>query len=162
MNLKKAKLFWKLGCLEKCIHCLPYDDNQDFYSFLRNQYQAGYRQIIITSDIMIHLLTMLFLSNYTLTDIQFAEEDPDLELDVKLLISNANKDHTLFVDLIERLNFVAENSSIDIQKISFIGRDQNSVAVNGYVQSNGILAINNSAFESISQKICTQVKRCLF
>lgn len=53
MKMKKIKLFWKLGDSDKHIFCQAFDDDEEFYSFLKKQFDAGYRQIIVSSEAMI-------------------------------------------------------------------------------------------------------------
>ena len=56
MKMKKHKLFWKIGDSDKQIISQPFDDEDEYYSFLKVQFDKGYRQIIVSSEAMIELI----------------------------------------------------------------------------------------------------------
>ena len=64
---------------------------------------------------------------------------------------------TYFIRLVERLNFLSEKSSIDIQRVYFKGRDSKNIAINFYLQCNGIIGIDKEHYSLISSKISDQV-----
>ena len=65
------------------------------------------------------------------------------------------------LELIEKLRFLAETSSIDISRIYISGRSKDGKALDLYIQSNGIVAANDAA-DYILSKINTLIERCLF
>lgn len=160
--IKKIKLFWKTGNSQKAIECIPYYDDQDYYSFVKSNYEQGYRQIIISSEIMVELIKEFVLSGYTVAEIQFAEEDTDFEGDIQDILSQMHTNMAFFVQLIDRLNFLSVNSSIEIQRIKLVGRLSDGIASRLFIQSNGIIGINDEALPHDSLRVCSIVSRCLF
>lgn len=159
---KKVKLFWKIGNPQKNIECIPYADGQDYYAFVKSNYDKGYRQIIISSEIMVELIKEFALKGYTVTSIQFAEEDSDFDVEVRNILSQISVNQAFFIQLIDTLNFLAGSSSIEIQCIKLRGRLSDGTASSIFIQSNGIVGINPDALAQDSQNICAIVSRCLF
>ena len=87
MIYEKAKFFWKINSLSKKIFCVPFSDSMEYYTFLKQQHNDGYRQIIITSEIMIRLLEHFVLKErLSVYNIQFAEDDEDLASEISALL----------------------------------------------------------------------------
>ena len=78
------------------------------------------------------------------------------------MLSIISRDRAFLGKLIEKLNFLSEKSSIDIQRIYFKGRGNDGGAINFYLQSNGIIGIDKKNFSSISNEISNLIERCLF
>ena len=118
MKMKKNKLFWKLGDVEKHVFSISFDDDEEYYSFLKKQFDMGFRQIIISSEVMIQLIKECVINHcLRLYNVEFAEEDASLSEDIKLLLDEISVRPVLFNTLIEKLHFLAETSSIDISRI---------------------------------------------
>ncbi len=163
MVYEKAKLFWKANNNSKEIFCIPYNDNVEYYTFLKKQHDSGFRQIIITSEIMVKLIEYFVLeSKLNIYDIVFFEVDKDLIDEIDNLLIKIENDRKLFWELIDKLNFLSEKSSIDIQRIYFKGRSTDGSAINFYLQSNGIIGINKNNYFTISNEISRLIVRCLF
>lgn len=162
MKMNKSKLFWKLGDSSKHIICQPFDDNEEYYSFLKKQFDAGYRQIIVSSEAMIELIKNCVLEQgLKVYRIEFAEDDSSLSNDIANLLNEITVRPVLFSTLIEKLRFLAETSSIDISRVYISGRSKDGRAISLYIQSNGIVAVTDSA-DYILSKINTLIERCLF
>ena len=163
MNMKKYKLFWKLGDLDKHIIYKSFDDEEEYYSFLKQQFDAGYRQIIVSSEAMIDLIKYVVMQQgLKIYRIEFAEEDDALSEEVSNLIEMIETRPVMFNALIEKLHFLAETSSIDIKRIYLSGRLANGSIVDMYIQSNGIIAINDGIDMEFVYQIITLIERCLF
>lgn len=163
MVYEKAKLFWKVNGISKDVFCVNYDDSKEYYAFLKQCHDKGYRQIIITSEIMVGLIKYYVLEKgLSVYDIQFMEEDQDLTDEVSNLLTLISKNGIFLGKLIEKLNFLSEKSSIDIHRIYFKGRNSENVAVNFYLQSNGIIGIDKKNYSFISDEIGNLIERCLF
>lgn len=163
MEMKKSKLFWKLGSSDKHIISLPFDETDEYYAFLKRQFDSGYRQIIVSSEAMIELIKDgVIQKGLKVYRIEFAEDDEVLSEDIAHLLVAIRERPVLFSTLIERLQFLAESSSIDIQRIYMSGRSENGVAIDLYVQSNGIVAINDGADDGVRNRINALIERCLF
>lgn len=162
MIYKKAKLFWKANNSSKEIFCIPMSDNVEYYSFLKKYHGIGYRQIIFTSEIMIQLSEYFVLEKkFSVYDIEFIEDDVDLIEEINNLIVTISNNMAFWSKLIEKLNFLSEKSSIDIQRIYFKGRTVSGMAVKFYLQSNGIIGIDDKNFASISEEISNLIARSL-
>ena len=141
----KGKLFRKIDTFPQKITCLAMDDSVEYYDFLKKCHINGFRQIIITSEIMIKFIDYFVLDfNYEIYSIEFMEDDKDLS------------------KLKEQLLFLSEKSSIEIQRIYFKGRDAQGRALNFYLQSNGIFGINDAHYPIISEKIAELMEGYLF
>ncbi len=163
MVYEKAKLFWKANDISKDIFCIPFDDNVEYYAFLKQYHDDGYRQIIITSEIMVSLIEHFVLDKgLSVYNIEFMEDDPDLKDEIESLLTMVSDNRAFFGKLIEKLNFLSEKSSIDIQRIYFKGRSNEGTAINFYLQSNGIIGINQKSYSFISDEISNLIARCLF
>ena len=55
MVFSKAKLFKNNQSSHGTVCVVPYNDNIEYYTFLKQQREVGNKQIIITSDIMINI-----------------------------------------------------------------------------------------------------------
>ncbi|WP_311146576.1 hypothetical protein [Stomatobaculum longum] len=163
MGTNKYKLFWKVGDVNKHVVCQKYSDDEEYYSFLKKQYDIGYRQIIISSEVMIQLIKE-FVMNFGLRvyRIEFMEADSSLTNEIEVLLDHMKEYPILFVTLLEKLNFLAETTSIDIGRIYTSGKSKNNSALNMFVQSNGIIGINDDAEDELLQRTCTLIERHLF
>ncbi len=159
----KGKLFWKVDSITQKITCLTMDESIEYYNFLKKCHSDGFRQIIVTSEIMIKLIEYFVLeSNYTLYSIDFMEEDKELEEEIQSLLEMCSNNVAYLSKVIEKLHFLSEKSSIDIQRIYFKGRDAENNAIKYFIQSNGIVGINEKHFLPISKEISNLIERCLF
>jgi len=163
MGTNKYKLFWKIGDVNKHVVCQKYSDDEEYYSFLKKQYDIGYRQIIISSEVMIQLVKE-FVMNFGLRvyRIEFMEADSSLTNEIEVLLDHMKEQPILFAALLEKLNFLAETTSIDISRIYTSGKSENNIALNMFVQSNGIIGINDNAENELLQRTCTLIERHLF
>lgn len=162
MVYKKAKMFWKMNIVPKHIFCIPFDDNMEYYTFLKKCHDDGYRQIIITSEIMVQLIKDFVLKKeLSVYEIEFVEEDNDLKNEISELLMEVQHDKKFFSELIEKLNFLSEKSSIDIQRIYFKGRSSDKIAISLYIQSNGIIGIDSGNYDVVSREISNLIERCL-
>ena len=163
MKMKKSKLFWKLGDSDKHVISKSFDDNEEYYSFLKKQFDAGYRQIIVSSEAMIELIKdSVIEQGIKVYRIEFAEDDTSLSEDITNLLDAIEARPILFGTLIEKLQFLAESSSIDISRIHISGRLKNGGVLDFYVQSNGIVAVNEDADSGLLNRVNALIERCLF
>lgn len=162
MKHQKTKLFWKMKSDSRHIYCVPYDDNAEYYTFLRNCRDEGYRQVIITSEIMIEIIRQACLEKgYRVYKIEFVEEDLDLENEINVILRAMEKNPAYLSELLEKLKFLSEKSSIDLKRIYIKSLYTGDVYDDYFVQSNGIVGINKESFTKISTEIIALVERCL-
>ena len=112
---------------------------------------------------MIQIIKEAYLKNqYHVYKMEFVEEDDDLQQEINALLSLIEQNSGYLTELLDKLKFLSEKSSIDLKRIYVKGEDTESNPVVFFVQSNGIIGINSSAFLSISKELCGLVERCLF
>lgn len=56
MSFQKAKLFWHARNGQRQICYVPFNDDCEYYVFLKEYHDKGYKQIIITSELMSGLM----------------------------------------------------------------------------------------------------------
>ena len=163
MENKKGKLFWKLGETPNKVYCIRWEEQDtEYYSFLKQKKQDGYRQVIISSEIFMSFLRFAVgEKGYSLLGIEFMEEDTDFNSEIDVLISMLQTNPACFAPLMDKLQVVAEKSSIEIKRVSFKSRI-NGMAVQFFIQSNGLIGVNAEAFDLVSQMINTFIEGCLF
>lgn len=160
MPLKKTKLFVKSESGRDMISAIPYDEND---AFIKRKKSEGYRQVIITTDIMIKIIRMMCLEReFSICKIEFSDEDWEIEQEISLLIEKFQKDRVFFGDLIHKIGLLAAQSSISVAKVYFKGKPENGYEPNIFIQSNGILSINSESFEELTSAINTVVEQCLY
>lgn len=164
MTFKKAKLFRFKKDQNERITCISYDDNEEYYSFLREYRSKGYRQVIITTEIMIKIIeTSVLNDNLFVYKIELAEEDEELEKEIDQLLTKTQHNSSYFALLLEKIQFLSERSSIDLFRVYVKNQYQESTScLNFFLQSNGIIGIDSEHFENQSKKICEIVEEYLF
>lgn len=160
MKYEKIKLFKNS---EKQIVSLPYDDDADYYAFLRECRAAGYSQIIISSEMMIRIIKHACLEkHYTVYRIEFIEQDSDLENEIKNILKNIEGNAGYLSVLLEKLNFLAEKSSIDLKRVYIKEKYvSGKVPDNFFVQTNGIVGINKESMDLVLSDISALIEGCL-
>lgn len=156
----RTKLFWKMDADARKIHCVSYDSSIDYYAFLRNCHDQGYKQVIISSEIMIQLIREACLGKgYKITKIEFDEEDAELEEEIQVILRLMDdRNPAYFCDLVDKLNFLAERSSIGIKRVYIRGLYAEDYIESYFLQSNGIIGINKESFSQISSYISTCIE----
>ncbi len=161
MKITKAKLFWKISDPTKEIIAIPYTDNTEYYAFVKEKQDTGYCQVIITSETMICLIQRIFINQFRVFEIQMTESDDDLNTEISNLLCCADSQKpTRWSELITLLRFVTESTLIQIQRIRFKGRTANGIAVLGFIQSNGLLGVNEEAFGKVAEAIGKEIRKC--
>lgn len=158
----RTKLFWKMDAGARKIHCISYDSSIDNYAFLRNCHDQGYKQVIISSEIMIQLIREACLGKgYKITKIEFVEEDAELEEEIQVILQLMGENSAYFSDLVDKLKFLAERSSIDIKRVYIKGSYTQDYSEFYFLQSNGIIGINKESYSTIAPDISTSIERYL-
>jgi hypothetical protein len=127
--------------LLKIIEYFP--ETQNYYSFLEDQCQQGYKQMIISSRMMISLLEKYFEQNADIVEILFMEDDEELTQMVEKLLTKlkASRDEHVFERIIQRLKHFCNEECIEIQEIKI--KYKSSVIT---IKSNGIVMINEKSY----------------
>lgn len=161
MTFKKAKLFWKKENDEYHIRSIPYDDTLNYYAFLQTYKEKGYKQIIITSEIMIQVIRESCLGkNHFVQKIEL-ENNPALEKEIQDVIQLTTKNLAYFCDLIEKIKSASQQSSLILKK-TYMQRIHNGTYEPAFfLQSNGILGINTIIYDSVAKEISTMIEKHL-
>lgn len=110
MKFEKAKLFLKKENSEEIIESVLYDDNVEYYTFLRECKAKGYSQVIVTTEIMMRILREFVIKKgFLVYRIEFAEEDCELENEIKNLLKNIETNPAYFADCWIKLSFCQSN-----------------------------------------------------
>ncbi|WP_426348678.1 hypothetical protein ACPWSR_13100 [Alloiococcus sp. CFN-8] len=138
------------------------EDYTDYYSFVKTQHVLGYRQVILTSEIMIELVKYYFLERkFKVVSIDLMEEDSHLSSDLEYIIEKTTCDRAYFANLIKHLDFISEKSSIDIKKIELAGKENNNY-IKTFFQVNGIVGVSRDEYNNELSKISPKIKRWIY
>lgn len=160
--MNKAKLFWKIGDQTKEVIAIPYNDNMEYYAFVKESHDADYRQIIVTSEAMIHLIQQIIIDRFRVSKIEMTEDDDELNGEIDNLLNCIGQNPAYLPELMSLLSFLAERSSIEIQRVDFQGRTLDDIAVMGFIQSNGLLGVSSEVFQETAKAISKEVRECVF
>lgn len=148
------------------IVAIPYlqEDQKKYFSFVKEQYEKGSRQIIITSKIMLKVLEEYFLNKkFRIIEIKFAEEDFELNQEIEKYLEEVEKDRGCFFKLLNKLEVIANNSSIDIEKIELVSSKRiNEVYTSLSLKVNGIVIIDGSTIENDINNIIKNIKENIY
>lgn len=134
----------------------------DYYSIVKENCTKGYRQIIITSKMMTSVIEDYFYTkSYQISSIEFMEEDISLKNEIDSILNKLKGERAYFGALLEKINFLSEESAIDIRSIELRGRNDKQQAVNISLQVNGIIGINEKCFEEESEILIKKIEGCL-
>lgn len=162
MSFQKAKLFWHVHNGQRQICYIPFDDSCEYYDFLKKFHDKGYKQIIITSELMSDLMRFFCQEkNLSVYKIVLMEDDEDLDAELKDILQKMELDRSYFERLLNEIRFLSEQSSIDINRIYFKGR-YNGVAVRFFIQANGIIGVIPKFFDEVSGQIKAYLSEELF
>lgn len=161
MKNNYAKLF--VNKLDNKIVKVKYSPgHDDYYSIVKENCIKGYRQIIITSKIMTSIIEEYFYTKlYKVSSIEFMEEDISLKNEIGSILRELKDERAYFGVLLEKINFLSEESAIDIKSIELRGRNSDKQAINILLQVNGVIGINEKYFEKESEILIKMIERCL-
>lgn len=144
------------------IEAIPYlqEDQKSYFKFVKSQYEKGLRQIIITSKIMIKILEEYFIDRkFRISEIKFAEEDIELNGEIEKYLTELERDRGYFLKLLKRLECIANNSSIDIEKLQLISSERvEGSYITISLKVNGILIISENGIKSELNYISNNIK----
>ena len=161
MIFQKYKLFWKMHNNGKTIVDLPYSEDEDYYSYLKKWYDQGYRQVIVSSEIMLELISDYVVDKRLIPyEINFAEEDEELVHEINHYLAQLKKKPSIIVKLLNKLRFSCDESSIDMKRIYFKGCIDNFY-IAMFIQSNGIIGISQDSYDYFFPEICTRIQRSI-
>ena len=142
------------------IECFLYDPQQNYYHVVQNALRNGYQQSIFTSSVMIALIEEFLLKyNSIVTEIEFSVEHKELNQEIKKIIGQMKDNGAYWVILKDKLSFLSEYNSIDIQKVSIKSKHGNGFLLS--LQANGIFDVSENAYDLVATEICNVVKRVI-
>lgn len=151
MKYAKKKIFWKsLNASEKQVDALPYDDQQEYYSFIRKALADNYHQVTITSEVMLEFISaVLCVPSYRIENVQMMEEDEELANQIEDVIRiNEAGSMNGRIAFLRTIRDIAEKSSIEIQRITLSGGKHSSGNHEMFfVQSNGLIGVTSTDSE---------------
>ena len=159
MKNQYAKIFKKIS--ENGIEIVKFDyspSQDEYYSFIKKHFDDGFRQVIITSEIMIEIAKDYFLyRSFKISNIEFMIEDRHLADEIRIILDKLSTDRAYLAQLTDRLRFLIEESSIDIKKIELKGKTETNTAVSLGIQVNGVFGITDSCFEMEGLKLVEKI-----
>ena len=111
---------------------------------------------------MIQLIQKMVIARFRISEIELAENEDEFGEQVGILLNRIETNPARLSELVSLLDFLAEKSSIEIQRVAFMGRTEDGVAVEGFVQSNGVIGANREVSNKIFDIIGAAVERCVF
>lgn len=163
MKFEKGKLFRNSTATFRKVCSRKWEESTtEYYSFIKSCKNDGYRQIIISSEVFIKLIEYFVVQlEFSIVKIEFMEEDDDFLENIDALISNMEKDKAFYSILQDQLKSISEKSSVEIRRVTFKRRNK-MLAEQCFIQSNGVIGVNQESFDSISDQICAFVEECIF
>lgn len=117
----QEKLFIKNNKIE----CFRYS-GRDYYSFIKKYKDKGYSQVIISSYLMIRILVNYISDRkFKVINLNFMEEDDELKSEINELLlkmKHDEKKNEAFTRLLLKLQFLKDNTSIEIKNIEMVGK----------------------------------------
>nr|WP_294490581.1 hypothetical protein [uncultured Anaerosporobacter sp.] len=159
MKSINAKLFIHRDCT-KIVNVVYSSD--EYYKIVKENCENGLKQVIITSDMMTKILhDYFFQKKYNITGIEFMEDDSTLNREINNILLKLKEDRAYINDLLNKINFLSEESAIDIKMIELRGRDDQNQAVKIVILVNGVYSITDKVFEKESNDLLAMIERCL-
>lgn len=162
-NLKDiyAKLFAQKD-INKIIKVIYSPDHDEYYKIVKENCEKGLKQIILTSDVMTLVLKEYYHKRkYKVTDIEFMQEDSYLKAEINNILLKMQDDRAYISDLLNKINFLSEESAIDIKMIELRGRNEQNQAVKIVILVNGVYSITDKVFEKESNDLLAMIEGCL-
>ena len=144
----------------KNIECFVYNPQQNYYDVVQNASKNGYQQSIFTTSVMIALIEeFLLMHNSIVTEIKFFVEDEELNQEIKKIIGHMKDNGAYWGILKDKLFFLSNYDSIDIQKVSIKSKQGNGFFLN--LQANGIFDVTENAYDLVATEICNVVRKVI-
>ncbi len=113
---------------------------------------------------MLKVLEEYFLNKkFRIIEIKFAEEDLELNQEMEKYLEEVEKDRGCFFKLLNKLEVIANNSSIDIEKIELVSSKRiNKAYTSLSLKVNGIVIIDGSTIENDINNIIKNIKENIY
>ncbi len=158
MKYNKNKIFWIARNTSKDVICIPWDEKEEYYSFIKRKITDGYHQLSVTSEIMLDIIsTFMRLGTWNVDNIEMMEDDRELNNILDGLIDSVKSNANKILDLYEYLSSITKDSSIEVKRIYLSSRGENGELSAIFIQVNGIVGTYNCS-DKVNTMIC-QVMR---
>ena len=158
MKYNKNKIFWIARNTSKDVNCIPWDEKEEYYSFIKREITDGYHQLSVTSEIMLDIIsTFMRLGTWKVDNIEMMEDDRELNNILEGLIDSVKSNAKNILGLYEYLSSIAKDSPIEIKRIYLSSRGENGELSAIFIQVNGIVGTYNCP-DKVNTMIC-QVMR---
>lgn len=158
MKYNKNKIFWIARNTSKDVICIPWDEKEEYYSFIKREITDGYHQLSVTSEIMLDIIsTFMRLGTWKVDNIEMMEDDRELNSILEGLIDSVKSNANKILDLYEYLSSITKDSSIEVKRIYLSSRGENGELSAIFIQVNGIVGTYNCS-DKVNTMIC-QVMR---
>lgn len=153
MKYDKYKFFWKANDSGKDIQLIFCDeDNRDYYLFTKECIDSGFHQISLTAEIMLGFITSISATeNIVIEKIELMEEDSEENNEINELVEASRSNRGVFVEILNRLQYLEDESSIEIKRVYFKEKINEQKSGLFYIQVNGLIGATSRELSSINK-----------
>ena len=158
MKQIKQKLFWKSIQDYKNICAISWDESElDYYAFIKNIVDEGFHQVAVNAEMMVGLISLIAQnSNWSISQIDMMEDDEELDEELQTLIKRTQSNRGTYITLINTLNHLVEESSLEIKRI-YIESKLNDVYEDMFIQINALCGVSDIGTE-LERKVITYIE----
>ena len=160
--MRRFKMFWKTGMPEKRIECISYNKQEDYQDFVKEKHTEGYRQIILTTTIMLKLFKKLGRLGYEVETVSIAEDNDFFSRDIELSLSNDSAFTQHFVQMLECVLPTAGMSDLLIRRVKLLKKCDGGETVTVTLDVNGCIDVDSFTFDDMMPLIVATVQKYLF
>lgn len=157
MKMKVLKFYRRIDHNQDEIFPILWEENVDYKDFRRKNFNDGFKQICISTEMMAEFYSISKQAlKCSLCELDFQDSYEDLKQDIEKAINGGDD------------NFVKEkitewrDDNVEFKKMRFKGRQNNSTFIDFYIQSNGIVGVNEESFDFVKQQLTSSLKEMLF
>ena len=159
MKYNKNKIFWIARNTSKDVICIPWDEKEEYYSFIKREITDGYHQLSVTSEIMLDIIsTFTRLGIWKVDNIEMMEDDRELNNILEGLIDSVKSNAKNILGLYEYLSSIAKDSPIEIKRIYLSSRGENGELSAIFIQINGIVGTYNCS-DKVNTMVCQVMRK---
>lgn len=158
MKQIKQKLFWKSVQDYKNICAISWDESElDYYAFIKKIVDEGFHQVAVNAEMMVGLISLIAQnSNWSISQIDMMEDDEELDEVLQTLIKRTQSNRGTYITLINTLNHLVEESSLEIKRI-YIESKLNDIYEDMFIQINGLCGGSDIGTE-LERKVITYIE----
>ena len=160
--MRRFKMFWKTGMPEQRIECISYNKQEDYQDFVKEKHTEGYRQIILTTTIMLKLFKKLGGLGYEVETVSIAEDNDFFSRDIELSLSNDSAFTQHFVQMLECVLPTAGMPDLLIRRVKLLKKCDGGETVTVTLDVNGCIDVDSFTFDDMMPLIVATVQKYLF